>query len=160
MWDDVWPHVENTLAFLKSFKSFCFKTFFMFDCQSFVGVWIKMSRERSCWNHGFMVTWLVIYVCLYVLHPYRKSKLHKEEVVDYSTDRPLTHLALNFNFLHKKIQLSALFGINWRALSQWACWNMGTVAFQSFHSYVVSKIKTTTHDNPNDLIIIIQRLNG
>ena len=33
-----------------------------------------------------------------------------------------------------KIQLSALFGINWRALSQWACWNMGTVAFQSFHS--------------------------
>ena len=59
-----------------------------------------------------MVTWLVIYVCLYVLHPYRKSKLHKEEVVDYSTDRPLTHLALNFNFLHKKIQLSALFGIN------------------------------------------------
>ena len=24
---------------------------------------------------------------------------------------------------------------------------MGTVAFQSFHSYIVSKIKTTTHDN-------------
>ena len=25
---------------------------------------------------------------------------------------------------------------------------MGTVAFQSFHSYTVSKIKTTAHDNP------------
>ena len=25
---------------------------------------------------------------------------------------------------------------------------MGAVAFQSFHSYIVSKIKTTTHDNP------------
>ena len=25
---------------------------------------------------------------------------------------------------------------------------MGTVAFQSFHSYIVSKIKTTAHDNP------------
>ena len=25
---------------------------------------------------------------------------------------------------------------------------MGTVAFQSFHSYIVSKIKTTTHDYP------------
>ena len=25
---------------------------------------------------------------------------------------------------------------------------MGAVAFQSFHSYIVTKIKTTTHDNP------------
>ena len=25
---------------------------------------------------------------------------------------------------------------------------MGAVAFQSFHSYIVSKIKTTKHDNP------------
>ena len=25
---------------------------------------------------------------------------------------------------------------------------MGTVAFQSFHSYIVSKIKTTMQDNP------------
>ena len=43
-------------------------------------------------------------------------------------------LKIKKNNNNKKIQLSALFGMNWCALSQWACWNMGTVAFQSFHS--------------------------
>ena len=56
------------------------------------------------------------------------KKLHKE-VVDYSTDRPLTHLALPINvistfctqfqlFALKQFQFSVLFGINRRALSQ------------------------------------------
>ena len=43
----------------------------------------------------------------------------------------------NFNFLHSistfctQFQFSALFGINWRALSQWACWN--------FCMYIITK---------------------
>ena len=124
MWDDVWPRVENTQAFLNSDCTqkrsckenlvFLFQDIFhvwlsvnnfavcymaFVSCGFFLGVWIKMSRERSCWNqNGFMVTWLVIYVCLHILHPYRKNKLHKE-VVDYSTDRPLTHLSLTINLI-------------------------------------------------------------
>ena len=37
------------------------------------------------------------YVCLHILHPDR-TKLHKG-VVDYSTDRPLSHLALSINLV-------------------------------------------------------------
>ena len=49
-----------------------FVIWLLFFCGFFLGVWIKMPRERSCWNqNGFMVTWLVIYVCLHILHPYR-----------------------------------------------------------------------------------------
>ena len=102
-------------------------------------MWIKMLlREWSCWNQNcLMVTWpfawLVICVCLHILHPHRKES-HKG-VVDYSTDSwRLTYLRLTINlistfctqfqlFALKKIQLSALFGINWRAVSQWACWS-------------------------------------
>ena len=55
-------------------------------------------------------------------------------VVDYSTDRPLTLLRLTINLISnsapsfqlfglEKFHLSALFGINWSAFSQWVCWN-------------------------------------
>ena len=119
-------------------KCFCLKTFSAISWLSvknfaFVSSGFKMPRELS-WNQNcFMVTWLVIiYACLHILHPLRK-KLH-EEVVDYFTGRLLTRLRLTINlisffctqfqlFALKKIQLSALFGINWRALSQRACWN-------------------------------------
>ena len=66
-----------------------------------------------------MVTRLAIYVCLHILHPHRK--IYKG-VVDYSTDSPLTLLALSINlistFCTEKFQLCVLFGINWHVLSQ------------------------------------------
>ena len=88
--------------------------------------WTKLKSELLYGENGL---WL---------HPFAHSShswLHKG-VFDYSADRPLTHdhlrLTINlistfctqFHFFALKIfQLSALFGINWRALSQWACLN-------------------------------------
>ena len=52
-----------------------------------------------------MVTWLGSYVYWHILHPHLKNYIKE--------------LSFTFNFLH----LHQLFGINWRALSQCACWN-------------------------------------
>ena len=88
--------------------------------------WTKLKSELLYGAHGL---WLRLFA--HSSH----SWLHKG-VFDYSADRPLTHdhlrltiyLILTFStqfqlFALKIFQLSALFGINWRALSQWECWN-------------------------------------
>ena len=117
--------------FLHLMKSaFASRHFSCFDYQSRIlhfAIWLLFLLVSFDWSVGqnapwmnqncFVVAWLMIYVCLHILHPHRKKKTHKG-VADYSTDRPLTHLTFGTQF-----QLSALFGINWRALSQWACWN-------------------------------------
>ena len=81
----------------------------MFDCQSrilqFV-IWllflvvsflvcgskchVKEAAEirMALWLHGLRFT----SVCTFFIFTEKKNKLHKE-VVDYSTDRPLTHLS-------------------------------------------------------------------
>ena len=89
----------------------------------------RVGQNAAQWNWNqncylIMVTRLAIYVCLHFLHPHRKKY---KGVVDYSTDKPFTHLALSINlistFCNEEFQLCVLFGINWRVLSQWACWN-------------------------------------
>ena len=90
--------------------------------------WIKLKSELFYGVHGL---WFTSAICTFFI--LTEKKKHKG-VVDYSTDSPLTHLRLTTNlistfcnqfqlFALKKFQLSALYGINWRALSQWACWN-------------------------------------
>ena len=55
-----------------------------------------MPRVKSEWLHGYMTWDLRLFAHSSSL--YRKDKLHKE-VVDYSTDRPLTHLRLTINLI-------------------------------------------------------------
>ena len=68
----------------------------LFFCGLFLGVWIQMPRVKSEWLHGYMTWDLRLFAHSSSL--YRKDKLHKE-VVDYSTDRPLTHLRLTINLI-------------------------------------------------------------
>ena len=120
---------------MKSAFAFASRHFWCFDCQSRIlhfAIWLLFLLVSFDWSVGqnapwmnqncFVVTWLMTYVCLHILHPHRKKKIHKK-VVEYSTDRPSTHLRRKFNWFQlsaflqeKKIKLSA-------TLSQWTRWN-------------------------------------
>ena len=122
------PQSHYFLQLMKS--AFASRNFSCFDCQSRIlhfAIWLLFLLVSFDWCLGqnapwmnqdcFVVTWLMTYVCLHILHPHRKKNLHKK-VVEYSTDRPSTHLrrkfnwfqlsALNFNFLHEKKKLNSL----------------------------------------------------
>ena len=113
---------------------FASKHFWCFDCQSrilfFFAIWLLFLLVSFDWSVGqnapwmnqncFVVTWLMTYVCLHILHPHRKKKIHKK-VVEYSTDRPSTHLRRKFNwfqlsaFLQEKKLNSLLLSANERS---------------------------------------------
>ena len=109
--------------------------FCCFDCQSrilffFFAIWLLFLLVSFDWSVGqnapwmnqncFVVTWLLTYVCLHILHPHRKKKYIKK-VVEYSTDRPSTHLRRKFNwfqlstFLQEKKLNSLLLSANERS---------------------------------------------
>ena len=98
-------------------KCFCFKTFLMFwlSVKNFAFCYLAFVfsgffnfdwsvRQNAPWmnQNCFVVTWLMTYVCLHILHPHRKKKIHKK-VVEYSTqtDPQLTWGGnlTDFNFL-------------------------------------------------------------
>ena len=129
--------VSTTLQshyFLHLMKSaFASRHFWCFDCQSRIlhfAIWLLFLLVSFDWCVGqnapwmnqncFVVTWLMTYVCLHILHPHRKKKIHKK-VVEYSTDRPSTHLRRKFNwfqlsaFLQEKKLNSLLLSANERA---------------------------------------------
>ena len=91
--------------FWLSVKNLAFCHLAIISSGFFLGVWVKMPREWSLNKNCFMVTWLGSYVYWHILHPHLKNYIKE--------------LSFTFNFLH----LHQLFGINWRALSQCACWN-------------------------------------
>ena len=130
---------------MKSAFAFASRHFWCFDCQSRIlhfaiwllfllvslistGVFVKMPREWiriALWLHGL---WLTSVCTFFIL---TEKKIHKK-VVEYSTDRPSTHLrrkfnwfqlsALNFNFLHIQKKLnSLLLSANERAESFATC---------------------------------------
>ena len=96
----------------------------------FFAIWLLFLLVSFDWSVGqnapwmnqncFVVTWLMTYVCLHILHPHRKKKIHKK-VVEYSTDRPSTHLRQKFNwfqlsaFLQEKKLNSLLLSANERS---------------------------------------------
>ena len=109
--------------------SFCFLRFLSWSVSQ-NAAWIKLKSELL---YGYMA-------CTLRLFPHSssspKEKLHKG-VVDYFTDRPLTHLRLTINWISTfctQFKLFALFGINWRALSQWTCWD--------FCMYIITTVTT------------------
>ena len=112
-------------------SAFASRHFSCFDCQSRIlhfAIWLLFLLVSFDWSVGqnapwmnqncFVVAWLMIYVCLHILHPHQKKN-------EYSTDRPSTHLrrkfnwfqlsALNFNCLHTKKLNSLLLSANERA---------------------------------------------
>ena len=98
--------------------SFCFLQFLSWRVGQ-NAAWIKLKPESL---YGYMACALRLFA-----HSSSSPKetLHKG-VVDYFTDRPLTHLRLTINLISTfctQFQLFVLFGINWRALSQWTCWD-------------------------------------
>ena len=112
---------------------FASRHFWCFDCQSrilffllfgfcffwflSIGVWVKMPREWiriALWLHGL---WLTSVCTFFIL---TEKKIHKK-VVEYSTDRPSTHLRRKFNwfqlsaFLQEKKLNSLLLSANERS---------------------------------------------
>ena len=141
-------------------SAFVSRHFSCFDCQSRIlhfTIWLlflmvsflecgSKCRVNYAEIRIALVTWLLICVFLHIFHPYWQ-KLHKG-VVDYSTDRPLTPCRLTINlvstfcskfqlFALKTFKLSSLFGINWRALSQWACWKFCMYIIKLQTNYVL-----------------------
>ena len=98
-------------------QEFCILLFgFCFFWFLLIGVWVKMPREWiriASWLHGLWFT----SVCTFFILTKKK--------IEYSTDRPSTHLrrkfnwfqlsALNFNCLHTKKLNSLLLSANERA---------------------------------------------
>ena len=105
---------------------FCFLRFLSWSVGQ-NAAWIKLKSDSL---YGYMACALR----LFASSP--KETLHKG-VVDYFTDRPLTHLRLTINLISTfctQFQLFALFGINWRAVSKWTCWD--------FCMYIITTVTT------------------
>ena len=109
-----WLSVKN---FAFCYLAFVSPGFFRLECGSKCP-WMN----QNC----FVVTWLMTYVCLHILHPHQKKKYIKKLSNILLTDAQLTWGGnlTDFNFLRsistfcteKKVKLCAAF-------SQWACWN-------------------------------------
>ena len=112
---------------------FASRHFCCFDCQSrilfFCAIWLLFLLVSFDWSVGQNAPWMSELLCGYMAYDLRlfahsssspKKKIHKK-VVEYSTDRPSTHLRRKFNwfqlstFLQEKKLNSLLLSANERS---------------------------------------------
>ena len=93
--------------------------------------WMKLKSELL---YVYVICDLILRLFAYSSSSPKKNYIKEFSIILLKDRLNWTHLSLTINlistfctkfqlFALKKISLSALLGINWRALSQWACWN-------------------------------------
>ena len=85
------------------------------------------ALSKSELLYGCMAFDVGRYGCLHILHPHRKESTSRScrlfSLMTLLTVNFISTFCTQFQLLCTQFQLSVLFWIKWRALSQWACWN-------------------------------------